>query len=198
MEIPELLYRPLWWHRQPWGSNWGYSSFYQPHTWKHMQTKCVHDPRAPCGVSRVFIYQTAVHTHLSNHSYLKLREKLKYPQLEPHAGIRMAQVLGSQVYICLKNINKCGFNNKNYEFCLQQSFYNKSWINSIWILFFKTYFCHLTIISYQEIWKGEPDLSLTTVTLWAWQPFWQSCMGWATVPLDLAWLSLLHVYCRIT
>ena len=26
------------------------------HTWKHTQTKCVHDVRAPCSVSRMFIF----------------------------------------------------------------------------------------------------------------------------------------------
>ena len=31
-----------------------------------------------------------------------LQEKPKYPQFEPHAGINMAQVLGSPVYICDK------------------------------------------------------------------------------------------------
>ena len=39
---------------QPWGSNLGYSGFCRPHMWK--QTKCIQDPRAPCGVSRMFIF----------------------------------------------------------------------------------------------------------------------------------------------
>ena len=43
-------------------------------------------------------------TAVDRHMHLKprlfwLREKLKDPQFEPHAGIKMAQVLGSLVYI---------------------------------------------------------------------------------------------------
>ena len=55
-EIPELLYRSVWWRRQPWSYiNWGYLSFCRPHTRKQTQTKCVHDFRAQFNVSRVLV-----------------------------------------------------------------------------------------------------------------------------------------------
>ena len=34
-----------------------------------------------------------------NHGYFDYGKKSKDPQFEPHAGIKMAQVLGSPVYI---------------------------------------------------------------------------------------------------
>ena len=45
--------------------------------------------------------QTAAHMHRMNHSYLDLRPLSHWP-LEPHAGIKMVQVQGSPVYICVK------------------------------------------------------------------------------------------------
>ena len=38
--------------------------------------------------------ETAVHMHLTNHCYFHHRKKPEYPELDPHAGIKMAQVLG--------------------------------------------------------------------------------------------------------
>ena len=66
------------------------------HTWRQTQTKYVLNLRAMCGVSRmVYLHaHTAVHTHLTNHSYFDCGKNPKYPQLEPHAGIHMPQVLG--------------------------------------------------------------------------------------------------------
>ena len=43
--------------------------------------------------------QTAVYTHLINHGYFDHGKKPEYPQLALHARIKMAQVLGSPVYI---------------------------------------------------------------------------------------------------
>ena len=47
-----------------------------------------------------------------------LREKPEYPQLEPHVGIKMAQVLGSLVYIC--DANRTGLHNitNGWSVCL--------------------------------------------------------------------------------
>ena len=52
-------------------------------------------------VMRVYLCaQTAVHTHLINHGYFDRSKKPEYPQFEPHAGIKTAQVPGSPLYIC--------------------------------------------------------------------------------------------------
>ena len=101
-EIPELLYCSVWWRHQSWSSNWGYSGFCQPHTQKQTQTKCVHNLHALCGVSHMFILTLRpqyIRTWLIT-VILIFRKKPEYPQLEPHAAIKMAQVLGSLVYIC--------------------------------------------------------------------------------------------------
>ena len=56
MTIPQvytrdhLLYHPVWWRRQPWGSIWGSSGFCRPHTQKYTQNKCVYNLWVPCGV----------------------------------------------------------------------------------------------------------------------------------------------------
>ena len=54
---------------------------------------------------RVFLYtQTAVDAgdmQLTNHSYFDYG-KPEDPQLEPHDGIKMVQVLGSPLYICVR------------------------------------------------------------------------------------------------
>ena len=67
------------------------------------QTKCVHNLRAPCGIfMHVYLHaQTAaVHTHLMNHGYFDRGENPEFPQFEPHARIKVVQVLGSPLYIC--------------------------------------------------------------------------------------------------
>ena len=51
--------------------------------------------------------QTTVHTHLTNQGYFDRRKKPEYPQFEPHARIKMAQVLGSPLYICGVNVAVC-------------------------------------------------------------------------------------------
>ena len=84
----------------------GDSGFYRPHGNKHKQSS-----------SMIFVHLVVFHaclsshsvlTHLTNHGYLKLREKPKYPLLESHAGIKMVQVLGSPVYICGEDLNIIG------------------------------------------------------------------------------------------
>ena len=71
----------------------------------HMQNKWVHDLRSPCGVLRMFIFTSRPQymqvTYTSDELWLFwVREKLEYSQYEPHAGIEMAQVLGSPLFIC--------------------------------------------------------------------------------------------------
>ena len=51
-------------------------------------------------IKRVYLY-----THTAVHSPWRIKviftaENPEYPQLEPHVGIKMMQVLGSPVYIC--------------------------------------------------------------------------------------------------
>ena len=85
-------------HRDPIGGIW-----VLPTTQAETNTNKMHpwSSRALQCFTRVYLHaQTTVHTHLTNHGYLKSQEKLKYPQLEYHACIRMEQVLGSPVYIC--------------------------------------------------------------------------------------------------
>ena len=52
-----------------------------------------------CLSSRSHSSRCRWHTHLTNHSYFLLQEKPKDP-FQPHAGVKMAQVLGSPLYIC--------------------------------------------------------------------------------------------------
>ena len=40
------------------------------------------------------------HRHMMNLGYFDYKKKPEDPQFEPHAGIKIAQVLGSLVYIC--------------------------------------------------------------------------------------------------
>ena len=71
-EIPELLYHPVWWPRQPWRTNWGFSGFCRPHMRgkkkKKTQIKCVHNfSRTVWCFMHVYLHaQTAIHTHLTN------------------------------------------------------------------------------------------------------------------------------------
>ena len=44
--------------------------------------------------------QTAIHMHLMNHGYFDCGKNPEYPQSEPHARIKMVQVVGSPVCIC--------------------------------------------------------------------------------------------------
>ena len=69
-------------------------------------------PRSSYPVRRfthVYLHaQTAVRMHLTNHNYFD-RGKPEYPQLQPHAGIMMAQVLESQVYICALEVKEISY-----------------------------------------------------------------------------------------
>ena len=71
------------------------------------KTQHVHDRCAPCGVLHVFYLhaQTAVDLHTWGTAViLIMRKKPGDPQFEPHAGMKMAQVLVSLVYICSKRL----------------------------------------------------------------------------------------------
>ena len=73
-----------------------------------MQHKCAHDLCAPCGILHLFIFTLRpqlmqVAYALDKLRLFWLREKPEDPQFEPHAGIKMAQVLGSPVYIYGRN-----------------------------------------------------------------------------------------------
>ena len=66
---------------------------------KQMRSRSSHT--AQCFL-RVFVFTLIPqYTHLTNHDYFDLiREKTEDPQIEPHEGIKMEQVLVSLVYIC--------------------------------------------------------------------------------------------------
>ena len=79
----------------------GYLVLFADHTWKQMQTKCIHDLHVLCGISRMLSSHSHRSTYAPDESRLFwLRENPEYPQFEPHARIEMVQVLGSPVYIC--------------------------------------------------------------------------------------------------
>ena len=79
----------------------GYLVYCRQHTRKQMQSKCFHNLRAPCGVTRVYLHaQTAVDAgdiRTWQMTVILIREKPEYHQLEPHAGTKMAQILQSPV-----------------------------------------------------------------------------------------------------
>ena len=100
-EIPDFLYRALCngvvSHGAPVG---GYSGFCHPHTQK--QTKYVHHLLVLCSILCVFISLLSSRSDRSTYApdESRLIWSCEYPQLEPHAGIKKVQVLGSPVYIC--------------------------------------------------------------------------------------------------
>ena len=61
------------------GLKLGVFGFCRPHTQKQTQNKCIHNLHALRSL---------------------ITGKLEDPQFEPHAGIKMAQVIGSPLYIC--------------------------------------------------------------------------------------------------
>ena len=66
--------------------------------------------------------QTAVYKHLMNHSYFD-RRKNPNTHNEPHAGMKMVQVLGFPLYICGHNIkSKIGHHCDGWNFFFQLSF----------------------------------------------------------------------------
>ena len=70
------------------------------HTRKQMKKMCPWSLHTVRCFTRVYLHaQTTVHNAPDESRLLWSRENPKYPQLEPHAGIKMAQVLGSQVCI---------------------------------------------------------------------------------------------------
>ena len=82
-----------------WSSYWRYSSFCRPHTQKQTQTKRVHNLHKPCGISYVFIIMLRLqYTCTWRIMVILIAGKTWIPQWEPHAGIKMAHVLGSLVY----------------------------------------------------------------------------------------------------
>ena len=81
--------------------HFGVFGFLRPHKQKQTQTKCVHNLRAPRGVSHMFILKlTSQYIGTWWILVILIAGKLEYPQLEPHAKIKMAQVLGYLIYIC--------------------------------------------------------------------------------------------------
>ena len=65
------------------------------HKLKQMQTKC--DLRVQRFMHVYLQAQTVIHNAPDEPLLFWLREKPEYPQLEPHARIKMAQFLGSPV-----------------------------------------------------------------------------------------------------
>ena len=89
------------------GLKLGVLGFLPTNTQKQMQNKWVHDLRAPCSVLRQFYLnaQTLVDAgdiRTWQPRLFSLREKPEDPQFEPHAEVKMAQVLGSPLYICVE------------------------------------------------------------------------------------------------
>ena len=79
------------------------SGFY----WPHMQNKHIHNLRTPYGILRLCVFTLrSRYMHVTYAPYepwlFWLREKPKDPLIQPHAGNKMAQVLGSLVYLWLK------------------------------------------------------------------------------------------------
>ena len=94
---PKLLYHPVYngiISHGPWSSNWGIRVFPTTHVETNKQN-----------ASKIFNHRN-LHTHplhLTDHGYLDRRKNPNtIMQLEPHAGIKMSQVLRSLtlVYIC--------------------------------------------------------------------------------------------------
>ena len=92
-EIPVFLHRPMYWCHQPWGSNWGSSGF----------ANHIHKNKHNTNASTIFAghAKTAVDAgdiRTWRTTVILNTGKIQNPQFEPHAGIKMAQVLGSPVY----------------------------------------------------------------------------------------------------
>ena len=73
-----------------------------------MQNQCVHNLSAPRGILYTFYFhaQTVVDAgdiRTWQTMVIWLREKAEDPQFEPHAGIKILQVLESPVYIYGRN-----------------------------------------------------------------------------------------------
>ena len=91
----------MYWHHQPWGSNWGSSVFCRPHAKTNTNALKIfahHAVFCACLSSRSDRSRCRWHMHLMNHGYFDYW-KTRRPQFEPHARIKMVQVLGSPVYI---------------------------------------------------------------------------------------------------
>ena len=98
----------------PRASIWGSSGFCRPHMQKQKQNKCAHDLSAPRSFKRICVclhaqlpactacfMQYMQVTYAPDKAWLFwLWEKPEDPQIEPHAGIKMAQGLVSLVYLC--------------------------------------------------------------------------------------------------
>ena len=70
------------------------------HAKKNAGQMCSRSSSTVLHITRVCLHtQTTVYVHLLKHSYFDYG-KTQDPQIEPHAGIKMPQVLGSVVYIC--------------------------------------------------------------------------------------------------
>ena len=102
-EIPDLLNCPVWWCRQPWGSNWGSSGFCRLHMQKHAKQM---RPWFLCAVqqfTRVYLHaRTAVVSgdiRTWQTTVILITGKTQRPPIWAPCQNKMAQVLGSPVYI---------------------------------------------------------------------------------------------------
>ena len=102
-EIQGFLHRHVYWRRQPWGSIWGVFG----HTRKSIRKTnafTIFSRRAAfyaCLSSRSYPQCTQITHALDEPRLFWLQEKPEGPQIKPHAGIKMVQVLVSLVYICM-------------------------------------------------------------------------------------------------
>ena len=89
------------------GSNWGSSGFLPTTHKKQTQIKRIHDLRTPCGVF-MHDYLHAQTTVDVQTTVILITRNPEDSQFEPHAGIKLAQVLGSPVYICGSYLHALG------------------------------------------------------------------------------------------
>ena len=116
-EIPDLVYHPVWWRCQPWGSNWGVPGVCRQHTQKQTQNKCVHDLFA------VFFECLSSHSDCSmtyapdEPRLFWLQENQKKPNLSPLLGwkwrrfwdLRCRSVIYYHIVCALKVFQLCCF-----------------------------------------------------------------------------------------
>ena len=104
LEIPDLLYRQFNGIVSHGALSLGVFRFLQ--TWRgksKCKNQCVHNLCASCCVLCVcHLHAQTVVDAETNCGYFDYEKKKNSedPQFEPHAGIKMAQVLGSLLYIC--------------------------------------------------------------------------------------------------
>ena len=87
------------WRRQPWGSIWGSSGFFPTtHAKANAKQMCSRSSCADCLHAQTTVHAGNLRTWWT--TIILITGKTRRPQIESHAGIKMAQGLVSLVYIC--------------------------------------------------------------------------------------------------